>query len=893
MYQTTNEIKDLFLKHYKQTAVITFDGVDKSIELTESDIIQGSLSVDRYCVSGEQIEIGSAIASELTFNLDNRNGKFDDFSFEGAELYVKIGIKKWDADRWEKAKIQYIPLGYFTIDTSPRKHAIIEIAALDRMVKFDRHIDKDKSKFMNGLTVGDYVRLCCQVCGVVLKTDISTLPNVNYKIPIFPDKDDITFRQIIQWCALLMGTCAYIDWNGELRFEWYDDNNTDIVIAPADRYDSDIYENDIVVTGITFSSDAQDEDGNDIVYLIGTDEYAIDISDCELLQDDYDTVLSNLFARLGGFTYRPYSCTVKPMPYIYPLDKITFIDKKGNSYNTIVTNTVFKMNGNTTISGKGETATSNSYDTPSLTAKASAIVSQLKKDLTIVSEKEQMTLHLNEMIGNAMGLYCSQIESENGAIDYYFHSAESLAESSVIYTFNAGGFAWTDNWNDGNPVWQYGITSSGNAILNYLTVNNLTADQISVESIVGAINSSTGESELRISAEHIDINGVVSANGTFTVDLNGFMTATGGEIAGLEITRQEITDVNGNSDGSVKRLGNKTDTFHILVTEDKSGNATETEVLITDLLCDYVKANNSPNLIDLCYQGETSEITANLTFSSAFKVTITGTPTGNNWVIRTATFNIALSGMLLADKKISVTWGIKTNSPLSLYSDCTYTTTITIPKGTSGVYTCTSNYWNYYGLDIPLTFAYFSENNGKTITFTTAEETNTMVGIYGGVIPLETNTFNFGHEDKMWKEGYFNKIIANEAMTLAGNAVSAPYLQTTTTTDLGVSSKNKPADSEWTSAGTVTINILRCGKLKIATVTYTGEIATDKWYFFNVPSISTIYGVSLTPRATRDSSLSNIDHAGQLCAYWNSYQVTLGCDENKCANGFTAIVIGF
>lgn len=885
MFQATNGVKELFSKHYKQTVVITFDGKDESIELTEADIIQGTLSVDRYCVSGEQIEIGSAIASELTFNLDNRNGKFNNVAFEGAELYVKLGIKKYDADKWENAKISYVPLGYFTIDTSPRRRAIIEIAALDRMMKFDRYLGKDKAKFYDNLTVGEYVRLCCQVCGVVLKTDISTFPNVNYQIPSLPDKDDITFRQIIQWCAGLMGTCAYIDWNGELRFEWYADNETDFVITSADRYSSDMYENDIVLTGVL----TEDDDEN--IYLAGTEEYAISLKDNELLQSDFQNIIENIFVKIGGFSYRPYSCSVKPNPFLYPLDMFVFVDNNGISHQTIVTNTVFKMNGNTLLYGKGETATSNSYDSATLTAKASAIVSKLKKEVRIITEKEQMLLHLNEMIGNAMGLYCTEAKTENGATNYYYHNEKTLKESSIVYTFTAGGFAWTDSWNNGNPVWRYGITSSGNAILNYLTVNNLTADQISVESIVGAINASTGESILTISAQHLNLNGFISANGTFTIDESGFMRATGGNIAGLEITKQDVVDYLGRVTGAEKRLANESDTFHIKITEDENGKATETEVLITDLLCDYIRANNSPNLIDLCYQGQTSDITAELSYSSAYDVTITGTPTGFNWVRRSITITIQLSGILLADKKIVVAWGINgTNSP---YIDCSYTSTINIPKGTSGTYTYKTTYFNMYGQNFPITYCYFAETGNKSLAFKTAEETDTMLAIKGNTIPLESGVYSLGHSEKVWKEGYFNKIVANEAMTLGGNAVSAPYIRETYTTSLGVGSKNKPADSEWTTAGEVTINIIKCGKLKIATVVYTGEIATDKWYFFNVTSMTTIYGVTLTPRGTRDSALSSVNHAGQLCTYWSSYQVFVGCDENKCASGFIATVIGF
>lgn len=80
-------------------------------------------------------------------------------------------------------------------------------------------------------------------------------------------------------------------------------------------------------------------------------------------------------------------------------------------------------------------------------------------------------------------LYGKISEKIRDGTAYYFHNAETLADSSIIYTFNAGGFAWTTDWNDGNPVWQYGITRDGNAVMNALSAYKVQADQIEAGSI--------------------------------------------------------------------------------------------------------------------------------------------------------------------------------------------------------------------------------------------------------------------------------------------------------------------------------------------------------------------------------------------------------------------------
>lgn len=173
MYKVSQEVKNLFNKNYIQVADITVNGVNESFSVAENEIVQGSLSIDRYSVSNSKIEVGSAVAAELTLKLKNDDGKYDNTVFEGAEVFVKIGIKKWDAHRWENAVIHWIPCGYFTIDEPPRALSTITISALDRMILFDKTVDISKLSFP--MTVADLLNKICTICGVTLATDITQL----------------------------------------------------------------------------------------------------------------------------------------------------------------------------------------------------------------------------------------------------------------------------------------------------------------------------------------------------------------------------------------------------------------------------------------------------------------------------------------------------------------------------------------------------------------------------------------------------------------------------------------------------------------------------------------------------------------------------------------------
>lgn len=475
MYKVSQEVKNLFNKNYIQVADITVNGVNESFSVAENEIVQGSLSIDRYSVSNSKIEVGSAVAAELTLKLKNDDGKYDNTVFEGAEVFVKIGIKKWDAHRWENAVIHWIPCGYFTIDEPPRALSTITISALDRMILFDKTVDISKLSFP--MTVADLLNKICTICGVTLATDITRLPNKDYQITAYPEGQDLTYRTLLQWCAALTGTCAFMNYDGNLELKWYE--QTDLTISPSERYNSDMQENDVAITGIYFKDAANTE------YIAGTDDYCLDLSSNGLLQDNVQVVLDTLYVSLKGFSYRPYTATIKSAPYIYPMDMIHYEDAKGEVHDTIITNVTFGMNLSTSIAGKGETTQKQKYSQGGgLTKQQATILEKLRENLDkAMTAKEQAQLELNRLLSNSLGLNIVTIPQDDGTQVYYFCDGETLESSNIIYTFKANGFAWTKSWNDGNPVWKYGFSKDGNAIYNMLAAYKISTEYLDAECV--------------------------------------------------------------------------------------------------------------------------------------------------------------------------------------------------------------------------------------------------------------------------------------------------------------------------------------------------------------------------------------------------------------------------
>lgn len=369
MVNVSQDIIKSFNEGNKQTALIEVTAGSKTFTITDADIIQGGLKIDRYCVTNSKIEIGSAVASELSLKLRNYDGKFNDVSFEGAVLNVKIGIKlssvlegatlgKGILGRMilgsasSDQDVAYVPCGLFIVDTPPRKLSTISISALDYMVLFDREVNASALSFP--IHVDALIQKICSICNVTLATDVSVLPNHYFSIGGLPDTNQkMTYRQLLQWCAQLTGTCAFMDGSGRLVLKWYE--QTGVTITASERYSSDMLENDITITGFTC------DDGKGNTYLSGTADYTLDLSDCGFLTNAYEGVLKELQAARGGFAYRPYSATIKSAPYLFPLDMIRYKDKDGVVHDTIVTNVTLALNCNTAISGAGETVTSSSY----------------------------------------------------------------------------------------------------------------------------------------------------------------------------------------------------------------------------------------------------------------------------------------------------------------------------------------------------------------------------------------------------------------------------------------------------------------------------------------------------------------------------------------------------
>ena len=328
MYPISNAVKALFESEQRQVLRIT--GTDKngrSINITDANVALGGFNIDRYSCNGERLEIGTAIAAEMTLKLDNRQGQYNNIVFEGTELFVEIGIADWSQS---VPSITYIPCGYFTPDEQPRSLSTITIHALDRMVRFDTvaarvpWTNEDDEIITDGqgndieflidiefpATVQSIITRMASLLGIPFTQSITNLPNYNFTIAEKPDiQQQCTFRNLLQWCAGIMGCNAWIDWTGSLRFSWYN-NSTSYVTTTANRFISDIFENNITITGVQYTNT------QDVTIVSGSDTYTLDMTGNYLAAARTSTILASVKNAVNGFTYRPFSASVINAPYL-------------------------------------------------------------------------------------------------------------------------------------------------------------------------------------------------------------------------------------------------------------------------------------------------------------------------------------------------------------------------------------------------------------------------------------------------------------------------------------------------------------------------------------------------------------------------------------------------
>ena len=498
-----------------------------TISLAASDFKSGGIRLSEATSGSGNFDLGAAVISKLTLTLNNSDGRFNNSQFIGGQVSsVQIGVKLPDNST------EWIPLGAFDIDSVKYSGTAAEIVAFDYLARADKALPSVSCP----VTLGNLIRSVCTHCGIVWSGQ--SFLHDDYIVESLPDS--ASCRDVISYAAAIAGCYAKMSRAGQLTFGWYGinmplwdaevwlDGGNYIVAASGDEADggdfddyddsdSDGGRNDfrgscvihspksvagdkpVTITGITFQTpdsqhSAVDEDGNEVVetvpgttFISGTEGYCFDLSDNRLLTHDIPDVLAALGEKLIGESFSPISLSCSSNPAFEAGDIVKVTDRRGNTYTAYINRSEYKFGAAQALSCEAKTEAEKSYEQYSYAARLEQkIKSETDKKISAYSSRLQA---LNNLMLNSMGVYKTAVQNSDGSVTTYTHDKPTLAASSYIACETAGGFAYTKSgWNDGSPVWQYGMTADGNIICNVLSAVGIVADWIQA----GRVESADG-----------------------------------------------------------------------------------------------------------------------------------------------------------------------------------------------------------------------------------------------------------------------------------------------------------------------------------------------------------------------------------------------------------------
>lgn len=487
------------------------------LKFDETNLRADGVKISDAVSSTSNFEIGTAITNQLTASIYNENDAFSDYDFTNAEMKVWIGLKLESGTEWIKK-------GVFIASDPTTTPDVITIKALDNMSKFDKVYD---GKLTFPATLQKIVQYCCLQCGVALAD--SLFDNYTYEVHTNPLKasENVTYRAIIAYCALLAGCYARCNADGRLELKWYDRNAFDTIVdggifdvtdkesyqtgveldggnfadyTSGDEADSgkfiddspywhihrfsslSVNTEDILITGIRVTAaDSEDETG-DIkgeTYLCGTEGYVLDISGNPLIEAGRAKEIAEYLAtKVVGMKFRAFDASVEGNPAWEAGDAVVLTDRKGNSYYSYLTNVSYNIGNYASISCGAEPAERHSADRYE---EINKIVSDIKKNAQKeLTKYEKFLEQLNSLATNAMGYYETQEKQNDGSTIMYMHDKPDLKDSTVVYKKTIDGFFWSK---DGGRTWTSGIDKDGNAVLNVIAATGIRGDWIDADSI--------------------------------------------------------------------------------------------------------------------------------------------------------------------------------------------------------------------------------------------------------------------------------------------------------------------------------------------------------------------------------------------------------------------------
>lgn len=475
---------------------ITFpDGTKKTID---EEIMNGDNGFTD-CAESSSFPVGTSVCKTLTLNINNYEEQWKEYDFYSAKIHAYLKINSL-AEKIDK--------GIYTVTTPEQYSDIITITALDDMYKANK-------AYTSGLKLPqsliNLVRDACETIGIGMNLTMSHGDIIIRSIP-----DNMTFRQLFGYAAMVESANARIDYSGNLGFIKWDFEKADIPDLKNYGNPPVLSSDDIIITGIRVKN-GQSNDDTDSEYsgMYGKEGYLLELENELIDSDQLETVASIIGEQIVGARFRNLEGDLVYNPLVEFGDMVYTYDRLGNKYLTPLTDVSGNVGGLTTVKTQADDPIRGSSDYYSEGTKAIVAARQMVKKET--SAREEAVKRLEQKISdtNASGMFCTDVRQEDGSTIRYLHDKPTLKESSNVIKVTSEAIGIS---NDGGKTYPYGITLDGETITRLLYAEGINADYINAGTILVKDKDKNVIFEADMDAGSVYISGNVQIGGGKTLD---------------------------------------------------------------------------------------------------------------------------------------------------------------------------------------------------------------------------------------------------------------------------------------------------------------------------------------------------------------------------------------
>lgn len=542
MINASNTFKEKLQDGEQVIEIVEITFADGTTKTLENEIMIGNNDFSD-CAESSSFPVGATVCKTMRLELDNTEDQWKNYNFYQAKVHAYLKLQTsvaesasesiWMNDFYEpildtdgnniilsraasEDRYETIDKGVYTITTPEQYGEILSFTALDDMYKTN-------TKYYSALTLPQpimaLVRDACESLNIPM--GFSSMAHGNVIVTAFPD--NMTFRQMIGWAAMLETANARIDNRGYLQFiKWNFEavENGSLVPAKLEDYVNSptLSSDDIVITGIRLKNKESES-------LFGSAGYVLELENNLLSDSDLGTVAAWIGGDLIGSRFRNLQGDLIYNPLLEFGDMAYSFDRNGNKYLTPITDVSSPLNGITTVKTQADDPIRNSSTYMSEATKALVEARQLVKDER--TEREKAVERLNNTLKTSGGLYMTVEPQDDGSNIYYAHNKPTLEESDIVWKFTAEAIGISM---DGGKTYPYGININGELIARLLYAEGINASYINAGALV--VRDTNGK--IIFSAD-IDNNQIVIDGASVRIGaspLDGLLSSMQGQIDG-------------------------------------------------------------------------------------------------------------------------------------------------------------------------------------------------------------------------------------------------------------------------------------------------------------------------------------------------------------------------